>query len=57
MTRQWWPAKHIFSWLTLCDCAECNGSQVIWFTWVFSQKHNAALFSSKCETFALQAGA
>jgi len=37
MSRQWRPtnSKDIFSMtLTLCACAECIGSYVIWFTWV-----------------------
>jgi len=37
--------------LTLCACAECIGSSDLL---EFNQTHNAATFSSKCETFALQ---
>jgi len=56
MPRQWWPTNPIDIYsvtLSLYACAECMGSQVIWFG-EFKQTHNASMFSSKYKTFALQ---
>jgi len=58
MSRQLWPTKpkYIFSWLLhfviVLNALIRKSSDLF----EFNQKHNAVIFSSKCETFALQAG-
>jgi len=56
MSRQWWPAnkKIFFPWLLyfvlVLNALVRKSSDLL----EFNQTHNAAVFSSKCETFALQ---
>ena len=59
MSRQWWPTnpKHIYSVApTLCDFVPVLNTLVRKSSDLpkLNQTHNAAMFSSKCETFALQ---